>query len=31
MDKAVYDELLKRLQDKGFDISKLETTPQKHT
>jgi apolipoprotein D and lipocalin family protein len=29
MDKAVYNELLKRVQEKGFDISKLETTPQK--
>jgi apolipoprotein D and lipocalin family protein len=29
MDKAVYNELLKRVQEKGFDTSKLETTPQK--
>jgi len=29
MDEAVYDELLKRVQDKGFDISKLERNPQK--
>lgn len=29
MDKAIYNELLKRLQEKGFNISKLETTPQK--
>jgi apolipoprotein D and lipocalin family protein len=31
MDEAVYNELLKRVQDKGFDISKLEKIPQKHT
>ena len=29
MDEAVYNELLKRVQDKGFDISKLEKNPQK--
>lgn len=29
MYEAVYNELLKRVQEKGFDISKLETTPQK--
>jgi apolipoprotein D and lipocalin family protein len=29
MDKTVYNELLRRVQEKGFDISKLETTPQK--
>jgi apolipoprotein D and lipocalin family protein len=29
MDEAVYNELLKRVQDKGFDISKLERNPQK--
>ena len=29
MDEAVYSELLKRIQDKGFDISKLEKNPQK--
>ena len=31
MDEAVYNELLKRMQDKGFDISKLEKIPQKRT
>jgi apolipoprotein D and lipocalin family protein len=31
MDEAVYNELLKRVQDKGFDISKLEKVPQKHS
>jgi len=31
MDEAVYNELLKRVQDKGFDISKLEKIPHKHT
>jgi apolipoprotein D and lipocalin family protein len=31
MDEVVYNELLKRIQDKGFDISKLEKNPQKHT
>jgi apolipoprotein D and lipocalin family protein len=31
MDEAVYNELLKRVQEKGFDISKLEKIPQKHT
>jgi apolipoprotein D and lipocalin family protein len=29
MDEAVYNELLRRVQDKGFDISKLEKNPQK--
>lgn len=29
MDEAVYNELLKRVQDKGFDISKLEKNPQR--
>jgi apolipoprotein D and lipocalin family protein len=29
MDEAVYNELLKRVQEKGFDISKLEKNPQK--
>ena len=29
MDEAVYSELLKRVQAKGFDISKLEKNPQK--
>ncbi len=28
MDEAVYNDLLKRVQAKGFDISKLEKTPQ---
>jgi apolipoprotein D and lipocalin family protein len=31
MDEAVYNELLKRVQDKGFDISKLERIPQRQT
>jgi len=29
MDDAVYADLLKRIQEKGFDISKLEKNPQK--
>jgi lipocalin len=29
MDEAVYNGLLKRVQDKGFDISRLEKNPQK--
>ena len=29
MDEAVYNELLKRAKDKGFDISKLEKVPQR--
>jgi apolipoprotein D and lipocalin family protein len=29
MDEAVYNELPKRVQEKGFDISKLEKNPQK--
>jgi apolipoprotein D and lipocalin family protein len=29
MDELVYNGLLKRMQDKGFDISKLERNPQK--
>jgi lipocalin len=29
MDEAVYNGLLKRMQDKGFDISRLEKNPQK--
>jgi apolipoprotein D and lipocalin family protein len=31
MDEAVYNELLKRVQDRGFDVSKLEKVPQKRT
>jgi apolipoprotein D and lipocalin family protein len=31
MNEALYNELLKRTQDKGFDISKLEKVPQKQT
>ena len=31
MDETVYNGLLKRLQDKGFDISRLERNLQKHT
>lgn len=31
MDEGVYKELLKRVQSKGFDISKLEKVPQKQT
>ncbi len=31
MDEGVYNELLKRVQNKGFDISKLEKVPQKQT
>ena len=29
MDEATYNDLLKRVQAKGFDVSKLEKTPQK--
>jgi len=29
MDETIYNDLLKRVQAKGFDISKLEKTPQK--
>ena len=29
MDEAMYNDLLKRVQAKGFDVSKLEKTPQK--
>lgn len=29
MDEALYEGLVKRVQDKGFDISKLEKNPQK--
>jgi lipocalin len=29
MDEALYNELLKRVQDRGFDVSKLEKVPQK--
>ena len=29
MDEGVYNELLERLQKKGFDLSKLEKNPQK--
>jgi apolipoprotein D and lipocalin family protein len=29
MDEAVYNELIRRIQDKGFDISRLEKSPQK--
>jgi apolipoprotein D and lipocalin family protein len=31
MDEAAYNGLLERAKDKGFDISKLEKVPQKHT
>jgi len=31
MDEAAYNGLLERVQDMGFDISKLEKIPQKHT
>ena len=31
MDEAVFNGLLERVQDMGFDISKLERIPQKHT
>lgn len=31
MDETAYNELLKRMQEKGFDISKLEKNPQKPT
>ncbi|MDD1746600.1 MAG: lipocalin family protein [Methanomassiliicoccales archaeon] len=31
MDETVYNGLLKRLQDQGFDISRLERNLQKHT
>jgi len=31
MDEALYNELLKRVQDRGFDVSKLEKVPQKQT
>jgi apolipoprotein D and lipocalin family protein len=31
MEVALYNELLKRAQDRGFDISKLEKVPQKQT
>ncbi len=31
MDEGIYNELLKRVQNKGFDISKLEKVPQKQT
>jgi apolipoprotein D and lipocalin family protein len=31
MNEALYNELLKRTQEKGFDISKLEKVPQKQT
>jgi apolipoprotein D and lipocalin family protein len=31
IDETVYNGLLKRMQDKGFDISKLERNPQKPT
>jgi apolipoprotein D and lipocalin family protein len=30
MDDAVYNGLLERARDRGFDISKLEKVPQKH-
>jgi apolipoprotein D and lipocalin family protein len=29
MDSAVYNDLLQRIKDKGFDISRLEKNPQK--
>jgi hypothetical protein len=29
MDEAMYKEIIKRVEDKGFDISKLEKNPQK--
>jgi apolipoprotein D and lipocalin family protein len=29
MDEAVYNELIRRVQDKGFDVSKLEKNPQR--
>jgi len=31
MDEALYNELLKRVQDRGFDVSKVEKVPQKQT
>ena len=31
MDETLYNELLKRVQDRGFDVSKLEKVPQKQT
>ena len=31
MDETLYNELLKRVQDRGFDVSKVEKVPQKQT